>query len=58
MTEGGLASVACLEHEPNECAALPVWEGLCRVISEYPESIALQDIPDMQREKSAEKHST
>ena len=64
MTEGSLAPVACLESEPNECercgecATLPVWEGLYRVINEYLESVTLQDILDMQREKNAEKHST
>lgn len=57
MTEGGLAPVACLEHEPIECercdrcATLPVWQGLYKVINEYLESITLQDILDMQREK-------
>ena len=39
LTEGGLAPVACLEQHPNacprcgECATLPMWEGLERVIS-------------------------
>ena len=59
MTEGGLAPVACLEHEPMECdrsadcITLPVWQGLYRVINEYLEGITLQDILDAQREKSA-----
>lgn len=57
MTEGSLAPVACLEREPIECersadcATLPVWQGLYRVINEYLEGITLQDILDMQREK-------
>lgn len=57
MTEGGLAPVACLEHEPiacdrsEDCITLPVWQGLYRVINEYLEGITLQDILDAQREK-------
>lgn len=41
LTEGTLAPVACLEHTPiecdrcDECASLPVWQGLERVINEY-----------------------
>jgi Rrf2 family protein len=56
LTEGGLAPVACLEHETIECprgtfcATLPVWQGLNRVINEYLDGITLQDILDQQRE--------
>ena len=32
---------------------LPVWKGLDKVINEYLDSITLQDILDMQREKYA-----
>ena len=59
LTEGGLAPVACLEHEPIECersgfcVTLPVWQGLYKVINEYLEGITLQDILDTQREKNA-----
>ncbi|MEM5781043.1 MAG: Rrf2 family transcriptional regulator [Lawsonibacter sp.] len=55
MTEGSLSPVACLEQKPNqcarcgECATLPVWEGLERVIHEYLDGITLQDILDQQR---------
>lgn len=51
-TEGSLAPVACLDHEPNicercsSCPTLPVWKGLYSVISEYLDSITLQDILD------------
>ena len=57
LTEGGLAPVACLEHEPNECprcadcATLPVWKGLYRVINDYLDNITLQDILDEQRQR-------
>ncbi len=59
LTEGSLAPVACLEHEPlecersAECATLPVWQGLYQVINEYLDGITLQDILDRQRELGA-----
>lgn len=52
LTEGGLAPVACLDGEVNECeramecATLPVWQGLYKVICEYLDGITLQDILD------------
>lgn len=52
LTEGSLAPVACLEREPivcersANCATLPVWHGLYRVITEYLDGITLQDIVD------------
>lgn len=54
ITEGSLAPVACLEHDPNPCArkedciTLPVWQGLFRVVNEYLDGITLQDILDRQ----------
>ena len=57
LTEGNLTPVACLEHEPIECersvecATLPVWQGLYRVINEYLDGITLQDILDQQHER-------
>ncbi|MBQ8640961.1 MAG: Rrf2 family transcriptional regulator [Clostridia bacterium] len=57
LTEGSLAPVSCLEHDPiecersGECATLPVWQGLFRVINEYLDGITLQDILDQQRER-------
>ena len=52
LTEGGIAPVSCLENPPimcdraDECVTLPVWKGLYKVISEYVDSITLQDIVD------------
>ena len=63
LTEGSLAPVACLEHDPvecersGECATLPVWQGLYRVINEYLDGITLQDILDQQRERCANDYS-
>ena len=59
LTEGSLAPVACLDHDPvgcersASCATLPVWQGLYRVINEYLDGITLQDILDRQRELGA-----
>ena len=58
LTEGSLAPVDCLNQDPieceqsGECATLPVWQGLNRVINEYLDSITLQDILDQQRERN------
>ena len=52
ITEGSLAPVACLDHDPilcghsGDCITLPVWQGLNRVINEYLDGITLQDILD------------
>lgn len=62
ITEGSLAPVACLAHQPNlcerqaECATLPVWEGLFRVINEYLDGITLQDIIDQHRARSIDNY--
>ena len=52
LTEGGLAPVSCLDNSPilcdraEDCLTLPIWKGLYKVISEYLDSITLQDIVD------------
>lgn len=54
LTEGSLAPVACLDQEPfgcersDECATLPIWQGLNDVINQYLNGITLQDILDQQ----------
>lgn len=50
-TENSLAPVSCLENPDScprraECATLPVWEGLEKVVSEYLDGITLQNILD------------
>ena len=58
ITEGSLAPVACLEQEVNtcprqaECATLPFWQGLYKVITEYVDSVTLEDLLEQQRERS------
>ena len=62
LTEGSLAPVACLDQDPiecprrAECATLPMWKGLERVINEYLDGITLQDLIDGQRERSADNY--
>lgn len=57
LTEGSLSPVACLDRDPiecersGECATLPIWQGLYRVINEYLDNITLQDILDQQQER-------
>jgi Rrf2 family protein len=52
ITEGSLSPVACLTDEPNkcvrgaECKTLPIWEGLEKVITDYLDSVTIQDILD------------
>ncbi|MBR5405218.1 MAG: Rrf2 family transcriptional regulator [Oscillospiraceae bacterium] len=51
-TEGNLAPVSCLDTPVNDCPragncpTLFIWEGLNRAVSEYLDSITLQDILD------------
>lgn len=49
-TEGNVAPISCLEDEENMCVrsdgceTLWVWEGLYKVISDYIDSITLEDV--------------
>lgn len=62
VTEGGLAPVSCMEHDPNPCerceycATLPVWKGLYKAINEYLDSITLRDILDNRAEMIANNY--
>ena len=59
ITEGSLSPVACLDDNPNmcercnECATLPIWQELNRIINEYLDGITLQDVLDQQTEHYA-----
>lgn len=52
VTEGSLAPVSCLQYEKNDCprradcATLPIWEGLYKVITDYLDGITLADVID------------
>ena len=57
ITEGSISPVACLDKNPveceraSECATLPVWQGLYKVITDYLDGITLQDILDKQHDR-------
>lgn len=57
LTEGSLSPIACLDHNPvgcekaNECPTLPIWQGLYKAITDYLDSITLQNIIDNHRER-------
>ena len=57
LTEGSLAPVACLDHDPvecdraDDCITLPIWKGLHNAITDYLDGITLQDILDSQAER-------
>ena len=61
-TEGSLAPVTCLEYEVNDCpragscATLFVWEGLAKTVTDYLDSITLQDIIDRRIENSGDDY--
>ena len=50
ITEGSLAPVACLEHEPidcpraEECITLDFWRGLYDTINKYVDSVTLEEL--------------
>lgn len=50
LTEGSLAPVTCLEHEPNTCSraanckTLPMWAKLNKMIDDFFEGITLTDL--------------
>ena len=62
LTEGSLAPVACLENDPvqcdrsSQCATLPVWQGLYKVICEYLDRITIQDILDRQHDSDIDNY--
>jgi len=58
ITEGNLAPVACLEEEINTCdqvefcKTLSMWKGLNKVITEYLDSVTLQDMLEEYQESA------
>ena len=56
LTEGGLAPVACLEDEPNqcsragECVTLRLWKMLDEAIEGVLDKVTLQDLKDWYEE--------
>ncbi|MGN1420384.1 MAG: RrF2 family transcriptional regulator [Eubacterium sp.] len=62
ITEGSLAPVSCLDDEVNlceradSCVTLAVWQGLYDVITEYLDSMTLQDIIDNGKSLAADEY--
>lgn len=62
ITEGSLAPVSCLDDEVNlceraeQCITLSVWQGLYNVVTEYLDSITLQDIIDNGKALAADEY--
>lgn len=50
LAEGPLAPVACLSeperpcHRAADCRTLPLWQGLDKLVSEYLDSVTLEDL--------------
>ena len=59
LTEGSIAPVACLESDSvdcprrEDCITLPLWKGLNKVITDYLDSVTLQDLLDNQKDMVA-----
>ncbi len=53
LAEGSLATVACLKgdqkgcEKATHCRALPLWQGLDKVVYEYLDSISLAELQNM-----------
>lgn len=62
LTEGGLAPVVCVEENAagcdrsTDCATLPVWQGLYKVMNNYLDGITLQDILNQQRARGIDDY--
>ena len=57
LTEGTLSPLACIDDDDevrcdrsNDCATLYVWQGLKKVVTDYLDSITLQEIIDKKHE--------
>ena len=59
LTEGSLSPVDCVDPIPvdcarsADCATLPIWQELAKIINEYLDGITLQHALDQQRERYA-----
>ena len=55
ITEGSLAPVACLEHDPVECVraadciTLGFWRGLYDVVNQYVDSVTLEELVNQEK---------
>ena len=62
-TEGNMAPVSCLEGEVNpcprctECATLPIWAGLQKVVDTYLDGIRLSDFIENEGKQQPNNYS-
>lgn len=62
ITEGSLSPVSCLEDEENlceragDCMTLGVWKGLYDVVTNYLDSLTLQDIIEKNQTLSSDEY--
>ena len=62
ITEGNLMPVACLEDEVNHCnralfcKTLPVWKELGNIITNYLDSVTLQDLLNTYQKQNADNY--
>ena len=62
MTEGSLSPVDCADQDPVECphsadcATLPIWRNLSKIVNEYLDSVTLQDIVDQHEASAADNY--
>lgn len=62
LTEGSLAPLPCIEGDEVacdrhiDCSTLYIWQGLKKVVSDYLDSITLQDILDHKYESMTDNY--
>lgn len=62
ITEGSLAPISCLDSETNfcersnTCITLPIWKGLYKAVTDYLDSVTLQDIIDQNTELQIDEY--
>ncbi|GBU23157.1 Rrf2 family transcriptional regulator [Fibrobacteres bacterium R8-0-B4] len=62
ITEGSLAPVVCLDNDVNECdrvefcKTLSMWTGLNKVITDYLNSVTLQDLLEQHQYQGADHY--
>lgn len=59
ITEGSLAPIPCLENgadgceRRNECTTVDFWNGLYKAVTDYVDSVTLEDLADKYKAKTS-----
>ena len=62
LTEGTLSPVECVDYDPIECAraencaTLPMWRKLSKIINEYLDSVTLQDLVENHNKNASDNY--